>query len=87
MTASLQTRHEAAMERLRTQHDTAFNPMIGERKVVFTVLIAEQSKIEPGKHFMVSHISNTSGWADQIAMAKAFIAKAEEFMAETGGVL
>jgi hypothetical protein len=72
----------AAMERLRQQLDTGFNPVIGGKRVVFSLMIAEQSKIEPGNYFPVSHISNADGWQDQIAMAKAFIAKAEDFMAE-----
>lgn len=87
MTPEIQAASDAAMERLRQQLDTAFNPVIGGKRVTFTLMISEQSKIERGKHFAVSHISNADGWQDQIAMARAFIAKAEEFMAEAGGVL
>lgn len=87
MTPEIQAASNAAMERLRQQLDTAFNPVLGGKRVIFSLLIAEQAKIELGKHFVVSHISNADGWPDQIAMARAFIAKAEDFMAEAGGVL
>jgi hypothetical protein len=84
---ALQTRLDVAMDRLRQQLDTAFNPVIGGKRVVFTVIMAEAERIDPSKHFATSHISNADGWQDQIAIARAFIAKAEEFMAEAGGVL
>lgn len=87
MTPEIQAASNAAMERLRQQLDAAFNPVLGGKRVVFTVMIAEADRIERGKHFPVSHISNADGWQDQVAMARAFIAKAEEFMAEAGGVL
>lgn len=85
MSADAKDRFDAAMERLRQQLDTAFNPVLGGKRVVFTVMIAEADRIDPRKHFPVSHISNADNFDDQIAMAKAFIAKCELFQAEVQG--
>lgn len=73
------------MLKLRTQLDTAFNPVIGERKVLFTVIIAESAIVDHRKHFATSHISNADNFEDQIAMAKAFVTKCEDFIADQKG--
>lgn len=85
MSADAKDRFEAAMERLRCQLDVAFNPVIGGPRVIFTVMFAEADRIDAGGRFMTSHISNADNFDDQIAMAKAFIAKCELFQAEVQG--
>lgn len=86
MSADAKDRFDAAMEALRQSLHAAFNPP-GSRPVTFTVMICETGKIDPSEFFMVSHISNADNFEDQIAMAKAFIAKCELFTAEImGGV-
>ena len=85
MSADAQARVEDVMLTLRERLDTAFNPVIGERKVLFTVILAEAGKIDPGEHFPTSHISNVDNFEDQIAMAKAFVTKCEDFIADQKG--
>ena len=85
MSPDIQADAYAALMKLRQQLDTAFNPIAGERKVTFTLIFAETAKVEQGKHFATSHISNADGFEDQIAMAKAFVTKCEDFLADEKG--
>lgn len=73
MGAPIDDRYQAAMNRVAEVLDRQFNPVIGERKVGFVLLISEFGKIEGGR---VNYISNGER-ADMIAMMKEYIARAE----------
>lgn len=73
MAAPIDDRYQAAMTRVAEALDRQFNPVVGQRKVGFVLLISEFGKIEGGR---VNYISNGDR-ADMIAMMKEYIARAE----------
>lgn len=73
MSALIDDRYRAAMNRVAQVLDANFNPVLGEKKIGFVLLIAEFGMIEGGR---VNYINNGDR-ADMIAMMKEYIARAE----------
>lgn len=81
MTAPIDDEHREVMNRVASVLDQNFNPVPGNRKVGFVLLIAEFGQIDGGR---VNYISNGDR-ADMIAMMKEYIARAEGRYAEPAG--
>lgn len=73
MSAPIDDRYHAAMNRVAQVLDTQFNPVKGVKTIGFVLLISEFGKIEDGR---VNYISNGER-ADMIAMMKEYIARHE----------
>lgn len=78
MSAPIDDRYHAAMNRIAQVLDAQFNPVMGVKKIGFVLLIAEFGQIEGGR---VNYISNGER-GDMIAMMKEYIARAEGRYAE-----
>ena len=73
MNAPIETKYEASMRKIAKMVDVALNPVTGEKKVAFVLLIAEFGKIDGGR---VNYISNGPR-DDHITMMKEMIARHE----------